>query len=300
MPFGAAPLPARPCANVPLAAERLEWEDMTEPQPQQTAHPEPVFRGIGVALISLFDTSGSLLVDATAELAARLQERGVTAVLIGGTTGEFWTLTPDERLELAGAVRAALPTPVPLLLNVGAPSLGETLEMAAAFPDSGADAALCLTPPGVEPSNLYPQVRQRIGGAPLLAYHFPRAGFAPVGLEELADLVDGTKDSSGEAERLVATPELSAGVYTGSPLLLGLAAAIGVPGAILALANVEPSIAVAAFDGDLAALGELARLHRRSLSEAPPRAVKRMASERFGTSDATRPLTLRAALDAAR
>lgn len=268
-------------------------------QPQTATTPAPVFRGIGVALVSLFDDSGALLVEATAELAARLHERGVTAVLIGGTTGEFWALTPDERLELTAAVRSALPEQVPVLLNIGAPSLAETLETASALPGSGAAAALCLTPPGVDPRDLYPQVRQRIGGVPLLAYHFPRAGFSPVPLEELAELVDGTKDSSGEAERLVNTPALPAGLYTGSPLLLGLAAAIGAQGAILALANVEPSIAVAAFDGDQAALGTLARLHRESMAEPPPQAVKRMAAERFGIPARTRPLTLRAALDAA-
>lgn len=260
---------------------------------------EPVFRGVGVALITLFDDDGKLLAAETAQLARRLHDDGVTAVLIGGTTGEFWTLTPDERLALTQEVRSALPGDVPVLLNVGAPSLEGTLSAAEAFSDSGADAALCLTPPGVDPAALYPEVRTRIHGAPLLAYHFPRAGFAPVPLDALAELVDGTKDSSGEAERLVQTPRLPAGVYTGSPLLLTLAAASAVDGAILALANVDPAAAVRALDGDLAAQRELVRLHLEALGEAPPRAVKRMAAQRYGTSAATRPLALRAALEAA-
>ena len=42
---------------------------------------EPLLQGIGVALVTLFDDSGRLLADETAELAARLVERGAKAVL---------------------------------------------------------------------------------------------------------------------------------------------------------------------------------------------------------------------------
>jgi dihydrodipicolinate synthase/N-acetylneuraminate lyase len=38
---------------------------------------EPVFEGVGVALVSLFDSDDHLLVSETAEHAARLVERGV-------------------------------------------------------------------------------------------------------------------------------------------------------------------------------------------------------------------------------
>jgi 4-hydroxy-tetrahydrodipicolinate synthase len=185
-----------------------------------------------------------------------------------------------------------------VLLNVGAPTVQESLETAAAVADSGADAVLCLTPPGAEPSTFYPDIRARVGDLPLLAYHFPRAGFAPVPLEVL-DLVDGTKDSSGDSERLVTTPALAAGVYTGSPLLLALAGAIGIAGALLALANVDPATARQALAGDRSAQARMVQLHREALGEPPPRAVKRMVAERYGTPAGTRPGTLREALDAA-
>jgi 4-hydroxy-tetrahydrodipicolinate synthase len=263
-----------------------------------TTPAEPVFRGIGVALVSLFDADGTLLTTQTAQLARQLVDDGVSAVLIGGTTGEFWTLSTAERITLTEQVRAAVPAHVPVLLNVGAATRELSMEAAAAVGDSGADAVLCLTPPGVDPAGFYPRVREAIGGLPLLAYHFPRAGFEPVPLAVL-DLVDGTKDSSGESERLVQTPQMPAGVYTGSPLLLGLAGAIGVPGALLALANVDPASAQAALKGDRAAQARMVQLHRAALGEPPPRAVKRMVAERYGTPAGTRPPTLRQALDAA-
>lgn len=264
--------------------------------PSPTPSP-PVFRGIGVALVSLFDADGSLLTSATADLAKQLVTEGAAAILIGGTTGEFWTLTTAERVALTRAVRGAVPVDVPVLLNVGAANEAMTMQTAATAHDSGADAALCLTPPQADPATFYPGVRDHIGDLPLLAYHFPRAGFAPVPLEALAT-VDGTKDSSGDSERLLQTPPLSAGVYTGSPLLLGLAGVIGIPGALLALANVDPATAQKAFDGDRAAQRTMADLHRSTMGKPPPQAVKRLVAERYGTPPWTRPLTLKRALGA--
>ncbi|MEA2396117.1 MAG: 4-hydroxy-tetrahydrodipicolinate synthase, partial [Solirubrobacteraceae bacterium] len=60
----------------------------------------PPFRGVGVALVTLFDDDGRLLLDETAEHARDLVERGVTAVVVSGSTGESWALSVDERLEL--------------------------------------------------------------------------------------------------------------------------------------------------------------------------------------------------------
>ena len=46
-----------------------------------------LFTGAGVALVTLFDDDGRLLVDETVEHAVDLVERGITAVVVSGTTG---------------------------------------------------------------------------------------------------------------------------------------------------------------------------------------------------------------------
>ena len=77
----------------------------------------------------------------------------------------------------------------------------------------------------------------------MLAYHYPKvsAPGRPRRRRSPELPVAGIKDSSGDAERLLLeADELSAGVYTGSPVLIHLAGAIGCAGAILALANVDP------------------------------------------------------------
>ena len=68
----------------------------------------PIFSGVGVALLTLFDEGGSLDVQATAEHAARLVDLGVKAVAVLGTTGEPWLLTERERVDLVEEGRAPI------------------------------------------------------------------------------------------------------------------------------------------------------------------------------------------------
>ncbi len=79
------------------------------------------FSGVAVALVTLFAAAGALLAEATAELAAGLAARGVTAIVVAGSTGEAATLDEDERDDLVRAVRAAVPADVPVLAGTGAP-----------------------------------------------------------------------------------------------------------------------------------------------------------------------------------
>lgn len=251
---------------------------------------ERLFRGAGVALLTLFDDTGALLVEDTVALAVALADKGAACVLVAGTTGEFWTLEAEERLELVAAVRAALPAAVPVMAGIGALDQHRALALAAQVGATGADAALCFTPRGADPVGFYDQVRQNVGAMPLLAYHFPAVGYTPLDVELLGSLpIDGIKDSSGEPPRLLATSRvLPAGVYTGSALLATLAAALPVDGAILAVGNLEPALAQAAVHGDTAAQGELAQLHVAISGDAPPRALKRLAAQRYGTPPFTR------------
>lgn len=254
-----------------------------------------LFQGAGVALVSLFDDGGRLLVEETAGLAVRLADDGAAGVLVAGTTGEFWTLDHDERLTLIAAVRSALPADVPVLAGIGAVDADDALRLAEHVGDTGADAALCFVPPGSDPADLFGRVQQRLAGLPLLAYHFPAAGYAELPVADLHGYgVAGIKDSSGDPARLLATARtLDAGVYTGSALLPGLAGALGVAGCLLALGNVAPAAAAAAWAGDQSAQGELAALHAEVVGDVPPRRVKQLAAQRYGTPRFTRAPALR-------
>lgn len=250
---------------------------------------QPLFRGVGVALLSFFDGSGDLMAEATAAHAARLVEAGVAAVLVAGTTGEAAALTPEERLALLAAVRAAV-SAVPVIMGTGAPSARQAVELTAAACDHGADAILALSPVGcADPRSYYDQVAKAAGTMPALAYHYPSVSAPGISLRHLAELaVSGCKDSSGDAERLELTAGLFGGaVWVGSPSLTLLAGALGTAGAILALANLDPASCLAAYAGDGAAQRHLAELHS-STSPSYPADLKEMVARRYGTSPVAR------------
>ena len=70
---------------------------------------QPLFTGVGVALVTLFADDNSLDAPATAEHARRLVELGVRAIVVAGSTGEAAALDPGERVALLAAVRDAVP-----------------------------------------------------------------------------------------------------------------------------------------------------------------------------------------------
>ncbi|MFL5913592.1 MAG: dihydrodipicolinate synthase family protein [Gaiellaceae bacterium] len=243
------------------------------------------FRGVAVALVSLFDEDGRLLVDRTAELAATIAAEGARAVVVAGSTGEPWFLTAPERAQLIEATRRALPGDVPVVAGTGHPVPDEAVRLTVAARDAGADAVLAISPQGHEdPTAYYAAVGRAAGTLPVLAYHFPAVSTPGVRVELLSGLpVAGIKDSSSDADRLASELDAYDGpVYVGSPLLLATAGALGAAGAIVGLANLDVSRCAAAFAGDLDAQRALVPDHLAAQSDFP-RSLKKMLSERRGT-----------------
>jgi len=248
-----------------------------------------IFTGIGVALVTLFDDEGEIDAPATADHAARMVDAGVRAVLVAGTTGEAAALDPDERSDLLVAVRSAVDGRVPVIAGTGAPSTRQAVVLSKRAADDGADALLVLSPPNVaEPLAYYERVTTAVD-VPVLAYHYPKVSSPGIPVELLDGLpIAGIKDSSGDAERLILEADaISQGVYTGSPVLIHLAGAIGCAGAILALANVDPEGCVRAWQGDGDVQRTLINGHRAQ-SLAGIAGLKRTLCALHGTSPVTR------------
>ncbi|MGQ0805097.1 MAG: dihydrodipicolinate synthase family protein [Actinomycetota bacterium] len=251
---------------------------------------EPVFTGVGVALVTLFDGDGEVDAPATAGLAARLVEVGMQAVVVAGSTGEGAALTADERTGLLDAVRDAVRGAVPVLAGTGAPSARQAASLTVDAVKHGADAVLTLSPPrSNDLEGYYAAVTDAAGATPVFAYHYPNASAPGIPVEVLPKLpVAALKDSSGEPERLLRElTEWDRPVYVGSSAILSFAGPLGCAGAILALANAEPELCVAAFAGETAAQLELTAAHVAA-HQRFPRRLKEMVAERFGTSPGTR------------
>lgn len=250
---------------------------------------KPLFSGVGVALVTVFDDDARVDEIATAEHAARLVGLGIASVLVAGSTGEASALSVDERVGLVAAVRKAVPTGVPVIAGSGAPTGRQAADLTARSVDAGADAVLSLSPAGVGDPRPYYEAVAAATDASVLAYHFPKVSAPGVPVALLPDLpVRGVKDSEGDPTRLLEELESYDGeVYVGSAALAVMGGAVGATGAILALANAEPEGCVAAFGGDGDAQRALTAAHLTA-SRSFPAGIKGLVADRFGLSAAAR------------
>ena len=98
------------------------------------------------AVITPFDGRGAIDADAMRENIDRTLAAGGTGVLVGGCTGEFWSLSHEERCRLfrIGAQSAAGRGTV--IAGAGAVTVAETVSLAREAEQAGCDAALILPP----------------------------------------------------------------------------------------------------------------------------------------------------------
>ena len=251
-----------------------------------------LFSGVGVALVTIFDTGGSVDEVATARHAEDLVRRGMRAVLVNGTTGEAGTLADAERVTLIQAVRKAVPAEVPVIAGTGGQTAEAAVQLTAAAVEAGADVVLAYPPPGCEPPELhafFAGLSAAASGRPALAYHVPWVSAPGVPVDALSGLpVAGIKDSSGSADRLLdELAHYDGATYVGSSALLALAGPMGGAGAILAIANVEPERCAQAFAGDAAAQRQLADTHL-AVRAGGPAALKRLLADRSKFSGVSR------------
>jgi len=79
----------------------------------------PRFGRLLTAMVTPFDSDGSLDLPRAQELAKRLVEQGTDGLIVNGTTGESPTISRDERCDLFEAVIDAVGADVPIVANVG-------------------------------------------------------------------------------------------------------------------------------------------------------------------------------------
>ena len=104
----------------------------------------PRFGRVLPAMITPFDESGALDLDAAANLAAWLVENGSDGLVLAGTTGESPVLSDSEEVALTKAVRAAVK--VPLLLGTGSNDTAYAVEATRRAEGLGVEGVLVVSP----------------------------------------------------------------------------------------------------------------------------------------------------------
>jgi 4-hydroxy-tetrahydrodipicolinate synthase len=98
------------------------------------------------AVITPFDDSGRIDAAAMRANVDRLFDAGATGILVGGCTGEFWSLGFEERCELFKLGADAAAGRGTVLAGTGAVTPAETIELARRAADAGCDGSLVLPP----------------------------------------------------------------------------------------------------------------------------------------------------------
>ena len=105
-----------------------------------------IFTGAGIAIITPFNTDGSINYDKLGEIIDYQIENGTDAIVICGTTGEASTMTDDEhRYCIRFAVKHTAGR-VPVIAGAGSNDTKYAVELSKEAEEAGADALLHVTP----------------------------------------------------------------------------------------------------------------------------------------------------------
>lgn len=158
---------------------------------------KPPLCGLIAAPFTPFHSDGSLALEVVPRLATLLAANGVRGAFVCGTTGEGYSLTMDERRQVAAAWRQATPPGLRLIVHVGHSSAGESRALARHAEEIGADAISTIAPSffkppgGAELVAWCRDVAAAAPGLPFYYYHLPAMTGVSIPVAEFLAAADG-------------------------------------------------------------------------------------------------------------
>ena len=169
------------------------------------------FEGIYTPIITPFKDSGEIDWDMYAEVIDWQIENGVAGIIVGGSTGEFYALSKEERIQQFKFAADQIDNQVEFMAGVNDIRVDECLEISSAAVDAGAKSLLVAAPPYSLPSEeeLASHVLEIANKTdlPIMLYNYPGRTGVEMGetfLDIVSDnpLIAGIKESSGDFSRL--------------------------------------------------------------------------------------------------
>lgn len=229
--------------------------------------------GILVALVTPFTQDYRVDDAGIGHHVDRMVAAGIHGLVPLGTTGEFTTLTHEERRHVTDAVIEAAAGRIPVYPHTGAQSTAETIDLSVHAQQAGA-AGVMIVPPYYDPLRLHELHAHltAVGSAidiPIVYYNVPGATGIRLTPAELAGLreipnVRYIKDTSGDFSSVTALLVKYADAITtfnGWDTLTFGALATGATGSVWGMANLLPEQAVQLYEA-LAVKGDLAEGRR--------------------------------------
>lgn len=145
-------------------------------------HP-PAWGGIVPAVMTAFDASGRIDADAMSAHIGHLVAEGAEGVVVGGTSGEFILLDPQERLRIIDIAVDAVGDRVPVIAGTGFASTQQTVDLTRQAAEKGADGAIVILPYFLRPhlQEVLGHLRHigRESPIPIMIYNNPANSAAP-------------------------------------------------------------------------------------------------------------------------
>ena len=167
--------------------------------------------GIYTPVITPFDSKGEIDWQSLGALVDRLVAAGVHGLISGGSTGENYAETVEERLDLARFIVERVGGKIPVIVGTGAMRTPDSIALAVGAREMGADAILLGTPPYSVPTErenaLNALAIDRAANLPIILYNYPGRMSVEMGAEFLDRVgrsrnIIGIKESSGDINRL--------------------------------------------------------------------------------------------------
>jgi len=169
------------------------------------------FEGIYTPIITPFTADGSIDYEAYAQVIDWQIDNGVQGVIVGGSTGEFYALSMEERIEQFRFAKDHIGDRALFMAGVNDMRADQCYEISAAARDAGADALLVAAPPYSLPSELelaeHVLEIERVTQLPIMLYNYPGRTGVNMGSEFLRRVeqnsnVCAIKESSGDVNRI--------------------------------------------------------------------------------------------------
>lgn len=165
------------------------------------------FEGIYTPAITPLGPDGRIDRDAFAAVLESLVGARVHGIIVGGSTGEYYAQSAQERFDLAAFAKEVIGSRVALIIGTGAIRTEDSVAYASHARDIGADAILVSSPPYALPTERENAVHaltvDRAANLPIMLYNYP-ARMGVVMREEYFSRVGKSKnvvaikESSGE------------------------------------------------------------------------------------------------------
>lgn len=255
--------------------------------------------GFSTALITPMMPEGNLDIEAFQKLCQWQIDQGISGLVPVGTTGESPTLSDQEHRQLIDSCVAVAKGQVPVIAGTGSNNTEEAIHYTRHAEESGADAALIVTPYYNKPTqeglyHHYHSIASRVS-LPIIIYNIPGRSIVDMSIETMHRLyqdcpnIIGVKDATADLSRPLQTRVRLGAEFiqlSGEDMTVAAFFAQGGHGCISVTSNIVPQLCTQLYtawqNGDLEGFtvlrDRLVPLHAALSCETSPGPVKYAAS----------------------